>query len=430
LTHLIRLMGAPLMGGHSKRNGLLGHVRWGWIAAAVMAVPALPAQADELADWNYDLETRSLTLSLPQNVVPAISVVAPDRLLLELPNTQVGETTGQTVDDGLVESITLEQTTPDTVWMIVEFAPGTVLADSQSASPSAADASQPSLQQWQVRPALLASSRSADPVAMAEPAADAAEPTAEPSAEPSAESLRPPAVDLAQAPDFSDLPVLEPAMPINEPVSVPPLDSVEPVQVEADETSQPLAESAPVAEADIEAAPIEVPVINASEPDEPDLDASEQPVASSGEDSEEAALPVEPPFLGEIGRTEAAPDLPSEPPVAVTDLETDLEEALPAIEPVIEADAAEAEPIAVADPQIGSDSTEASVSDADRAESDVVETTASQEIAELPSEPAVVEEAIAPEPPSADIPADIPAEITPANVNRWPDPIPFGQPLP
>jgi hypothetical protein len=413
------------MGSHS-RYGIFP--RWGWImaAAAMVSAPAMPAQADELADWNYDLETRSLTLSLPQNVVPSISVVAPDRLLLELPNTQVGETTGQTVDDGLVESITLEQTTPDTVWMIVDFAPGTVLADSQSASPSADDASQPSLQQWQVRPALLASSRSTDSVASAEPAAD----ELEPATENSAASLRPPAVDLAQAPDFSDLPVLEPAMPINEPVSVPPLDAPL-AEAEPDETTEPVADSAPA----VEAAPIEVPVINASEPEapEPDIEAaseepdvSEQPVANSPADEEAssevgAALPAEPPFLGEIGTADTATDLPSEPPIAVGDLEESL--------PAIEADAAkEPEPIAEAEPE--ADTAEVSIPEADIAESDVVETAPSQEIAEVPPAPAleeaVVEEAIVEEAPLV----DIPAEITPANVNRWPEPIPFGQPLP
>lgn len=43
--------------------------------------------------------------------------------------------------------------------------------------------------------------------------------------------------------------------------------------------------------------------------------------------------------------------------------------------------------------------------------------------AEVAAEPSVPMEAIAnPNPP--------PTPITPANVNRWPDPIPFGQPLP
>ena len=53
------------------------------------------AKAAELQPWRYDGNTGALTITLPETVVPQISVIAPDQLLLELADTQVGDITGQ-----------------------------------------------------------------------------------------------------------------------------------------------------------------------------------------------------------------------------------------------------------------------------------------------------------------------------------------------
>ena len=42
---------------------------------------------------------------------------------------------GLTVGDGIVDSIVLEQMTPETLWMVMEFADGTVLETMQSVVP-------------------------------------------------------------------------------------------------------------------------------------------------------------------------------------------------------------------------------------------------------------------------------------------------------
>ncbi|MEL7331215.1 MAG: hypothetical protein AAFN12_03150, partial [Cyanobacteria bacterium J06560_2] len=196
------------LAGFSLRAMLAG-------TAALMATGS-EAQAEALKDWQYDEETRSLTVILPDSVTPLVSVIAPDQLLLELPDTQVGDVMGQNVQDGLVENIVLEQATPETVWVVMEFAAGTVLASSQNAVPLAETGSGD--QQWQIRPALTAASRRAasQSVALATEGA-------------SASSLRTSAAEIAQAPDLSDLPVLEPAVPMSDPVSVPPLS--QPVSV-------------------------------------------------------------------------------------------------------------------------------------------------------------------------------------------------------
>ncbi|MEL6813944.1 MAG: hypothetical protein AAFP03_03910 [Cyanobacteria bacterium J06598_3] len=336
------------------------------LIASVLSVVAVVAQAgaavaEELTNWGYDSQTREISVVLPATVAPSLSVLAPNQLLIELPNTQIGDVAGQSVSDGVVESIVLEQTAPETVWMVVEFVPGTVLADVQNATQTPVEEG---FRQWQVQPALMASRRTlASPIATMPAEMPAAETsTAETGS--AADRLRSPSVTVAQAGDFSDLPVLEPAMPMNEPVSVPPIDVAPRVEVP----------------------PIEIPVISEAEPVESDLSVADEEgfdpqfgtgirdeVAADEAFTAEEALPFEPPFIGEVGN-----DATSEPIVEV---------------PVIAA------------PSAG-------------------------QIAELPpsapwlNEPAAVVEPV----PVVDEP---PVQtVTPNNVDRWPEPVPFGQPLP
>lgn len=354
---------------------------WGLAASAailmVTGAGVVPAQADQIESWHYDSQGRSLTLVLPPNVAPALSVLAPNRLLVELPNTQVGDVAAQTVADGVVESIVLEQTDPDTVWMVVEFAPGTVLADAQSAVQIGTEPD--NLQRWQVQP-VLAGSAEISPTT------------------PSALALSP-AIDLAQAPDFPDLPLLEPAVQISEPVSVPPIDAVRPV-------------------APIEPEP--APQVNRT---------VDLPLPT-------AVIPAEAPIPGEADLLERLPeaDLPMVDLPVVDQLTTDSLEPDQSVadepvadEPVADEPAPDSrEAVAVSQPEVP-------------LEPPFLEGVA--ESAAIPEAPEVPAESIATVPPPAAAPAtptaveapllEIPAErVSPANVSRWPEPIPFGQPLP
>ncbi|MEO0520796.1 MAG: hypothetical protein AAF171_26255 [Cyanobacteria bacterium P01_A01_bin.116] len=405
-------MEAHLMGKQSGRSDRrttaltqfsLKGMKWGRLAfshiliAAVMVagIQVKPAEADELTAWEYDSNTRSLSFLLPDAVMPSVSVVAPNRLLLELPDTQVGDVAGQTVGDGLVESIVLEQATPETVWMVVEFAVGTVLAEAQSVAPtgftasldSAQDSGAADLQEWQMQPALVASRRT---VAAANSASrdTASEPLGAGTG--SADSLRQAPVSLAEVPDFPDLPVLEPSV-ADEPVSVPPIDSLPdgvgelPVPV----VPVPTSESSPEVIAPMaEGAPIEIPVISDSEPveEEPiaESDFSEEDFSTAatsnsrfeGDDFEEAEapLPEAPPFIGELGNDAgSAADVPVEPAIALPEESDKIADSSPATSfPPIEADEVIAAPVI-----------------------------------ELPVQ-----------------------NSAPTEANRWPEPVPFGQPLP
>ena len=352
--------------GHIPRSGdwLRGGLATG--IAAVMAVgAALPAIAEELTDWGYDPQTRSLTLILPDETAPSLSVVTPTQLLIDLPDTQLGAVAELTVDDGVVESIVLEQATPDTVQMVVEFVPGTVLADAQSATLVAtADALAPGSQQWQIRPALLAGSL---------PATEAVQTG-------SAEAMGSPAA-LAPPDDLPDLPVLESAIPTDEIVSVPPLAAAPP---------PPQLNPIDAPDAPTVAAPPPLPPIEAARP---------EPVPADAVPPAAQVPPTDPPFIGEVSI--------AEPPVA----------------PVADSPAAEETPaqaVETAPEEIEAD--------------ELVLPEAPAETAEL-AEPApltptlsdVETVAASGAAPVVDIPSD---PDNSANTSRWPDPIPFGQPLP
>ena len=287
-----------------KRGGM-------WVMLSLSSLSAicvglLPAMAAELSAWRYDARSRSLTLTLPGSVTPQISVTAPNQLLVELPDTQIGDVQGRQVNDGFVERIALEQATPETLWMVVDFVPGTVLAETQQVTPLAASSNM--LQLWKVEPTLLASRRVVE-AAVATSRTTPAE-AASPGAGASDLAVDGPSIGraaIAQA-DLPDLPVLEPAVPLAQPVSVPPIDtslddapagSVPKVATgRVPRVSVPELERSPIQADD---APINVPVVV-----EPAMDEPAVPTAS----------PAQPPFLGGID-VEVVETMPVQPPAAV-----------------------------------------------------------------------------------------------------------------
>ena len=255
LSRLIPFMGVPSMRGASEQQTLSQssvskRLKWALVGVAslsVLCVGWLPAIAVELSAWRYDSRSRSLTLTLHGTTIPSVSVTAPDQLLVELPDTQVGDVRAQRVQDGFVERIALEQATPETVWVVVDFVPGTVLSDTQQATPLAASSN--AIQLWKVEPTLMASRRVADAAITTQTDSNAgAAALATPSASPSRSNA------IAQA-DFPDLPVLEPATLPNQTVIVPPIGAAPTTPVRSPETSAPVVDI-PVIEADaIESAP-------------------------------------------------------------------------------------------------------------------------------------------------------------------------------
>ena len=415
--------------GHLTRQARQ-RVRWGLLAGAAsllaLGVEASPAAADELNDWSYDAQTRSLTLTVPSNVTPSISVLAPDQLLIELPNTQVGDVAGLTVGDGIVDGIALEQPAPDMLWVVMEFAEGTILANGQSAVPvETADIA--GAQRWEVRPLVAASSRTA-PVPTASSAAD----PIDSAASGNAESLRTPAVDIAQA-DFPDLPILEPGISLIEPVSVPPIDATAPVPPPAPPAIPPAPPPAPVVsvpdlpEVEPEVVPEVESEVSAPAETATPVEVVSDDTALSDEPTASADIPEEPPFLGEFE-------------VPVIDETSPLEEAPAATvpdepEPVFAADEDNLEEVATEDlpveipvEAVAVDESAGEQIEADEASNETsIESVATAPRFEPEDNADFVVEPATEKPQEIDFSAQ---GVTPQNTERWPEPVPFGAPLP
>ncbi len=346
--------------------------------AVLNAVSVFPAKAEALRDLTYDAQTRSLILVLPDTITPTVSVIAPNQLLLELPDTQVGDVMGQTVQDGMVEGITIEQATPETVWVVMEFVPGTVLSNAQAAVPLAD--TQSGDQQWQVRPALIVASRDANQEASQEASQEATQEASQGSAQEilladdvaavstSASSLQIPASEISQLPDFSELPVLEPSVPLNQPVSVPPLNTASPA---------------------ILPSPLPAPAADSTSLGEPPLETSSQ--------AADTETP-EPPFVSDIGTDAVDTDR------GTSSAETALVEAVPD------------------DSETITDDPTSAIPTLDRIASEPDTSEITTELESITDDQATDNQAAAE--PFAD------ETERPSSPSRWPEPIPFGQPLP
>ncbi len=105
----------------------------GSVLTTVMVVAVAPVQASELSAWSYSEATQLLEFSLPQSVLPRFFLLAePTRIVLDIPTTQLGAVLTEQTYGGVVERIRVSQFEGDTVRMVIDLAPGTVLEERQA----------------------------------------------------------------------------------------------------------------------------------------------------------------------------------------------------------------------------------------------------------------------------------------------------------
>ncbi|PSN15152.1 hypothetical protein C7293_08615, partial [filamentous cyanobacterium CCT1] len=115
-----------------SRPGAIGHRLGGWagsgliMSTLLMISPA--ARADTLTTWQFDPSTQQLTLTLPSGITPQYRVENnPARIVLTLPQTQLGEVATQQTYSGAVSQVSLSQVNDATV-VVLDLAAGTALA--------------------------------------------------------------------------------------------------------------------------------------------------------------------------------------------------------------------------------------------------------------------------------------------------------------
>lgn len=123
----------------------------------------LPAQAALLAKWRFDPAINQLEVTLDEETTPNYFLLAhPPRLVVELPNTQVGKVASKETYSGVVREIRVGQFQEDVTRIVLELAPEVILAPGllqlEKAKPEQGN------DRWLIRP-LIASTSAPTPSA-------------------------------------------------------------------------------------------------------------------------------------------------------------------------------------------------------------------------------------------------------------------------
>ncbi|EKV02469.1 AMIN domain-containing protein [Leptolyngbya sp. PCC 7375] len=98
-----------------------------------LALSMAPAFAENLQNWSFDTGSNELTFSLSDEVFPEFFLLSePPRLVLDIPNTDIGDIDPEQIYDGAVKNIRVAQYTPENVRVVIELAPEIVLSPEQA----------------------------------------------------------------------------------------------------------------------------------------------------------------------------------------------------------------------------------------------------------------------------------------------------------
>ncbi|MBE9182667.1 AMIN domain-containing protein, partial [Oculatella sp. LEGE 06141] len=174
----------------------------------VLLALASAGQAATLTNWQFNPGTRQLEILVPEGTTPRYFLLAePARIVLDLPNTQIGAVPVEQGYSGAVRQIRIAQFQPDLARIVIELAPGVAFAPGQVelqrvAADGSASSGSGAGDRWILRP-LLADDTST--TAAASPPAQAAEPMV-----PRIESTTPASPSPTAPSVTTNLPPLEP----------------------------------------------------------------------------------------------------------------------------------------------------------------------------------------------------------------------------
>ncbi len=91
-------------------------------------IPLSVVHAETIGEWKINPSTGTVEVLLPEGTSPRVSVSnLPPRLILDLPNTEVGVNVTERYETGVVRQVSLTQANRNQATLIVEFAPGVVV---------------------------------------------------------------------------------------------------------------------------------------------------------------------------------------------------------------------------------------------------------------------------------------------------------------
>ncbi|MCU0549358.1 MAG: AMIN domain-containing protein [Leptolyngbya sp. Prado105] len=128
------------------------------LISAIVLFTSASAIAAPIENWRFDPTTSQLEVTVAAGITPKYSFLSnPSRIVLDLPNTQVGQAPPQQTYSGSVRQVRVFQFQPDTARIVLELASDQTLSDSQVQLQQA----QGSDKTWTLRPLFVASKPSA-----------------------------------------------------------------------------------------------------------------------------------------------------------------------------------------------------------------------------------------------------------------------------
>ncbi|MER3432038.1 MAG: hypothetical protein C4288_01055 [Leptolyngbya sp. ERB_1_1] len=137
------------------------------MTAAIALLISTPATAAPLENWRFDPVTNQLEVTVPAGITPRYSLLAqPTRIVLDLPNTQIGTVKSRGTYSGAVREIRVSQLQPNVARIVLELAPNVVLSNPQAQLQQIKGSEQTrdrlTNARWTLRPVLAASAPSAN----------------------------------------------------------------------------------------------------------------------------------------------------------------------------------------------------------------------------------------------------------------------------
>lgn len=104
------------------------------MAIALVVMTSTVAAAGQLTQWQYNEASHQIELTLSEETTPRYFLLAqPARIVVDLPNTQVGAVPLEQSLSGPVRSVRINQFQPDVVRVVIELSSDAVLGDGQVA---------------------------------------------------------------------------------------------------------------------------------------------------------------------------------------------------------------------------------------------------------------------------------------------------------
>ena len=124
-----------------------------YLVSLAVCLESAPVWATPLKEWQYNPTSNQLEVTLKDGVKPRYFLMArPARIVLELPNTEVGTVPRQQTYEGAVRQVRVSQVKPGLTRIVLELSPDATLLRGQANLQRVGDAAPSTSDRWVLRP--------------------------------------------------------------------------------------------------------------------------------------------------------------------------------------------------------------------------------------------------------------------------------------